>query len=179
MTATSSSTTPTTRPRTATWASAYGRATAKSVEIYREFERLVIHTRATHSGQRQTLLVHLPPEKVEGLTLTPSACLERAHAIGLKTGEAVRQLLDERPVDRLRSVHRLLARAEKDDPARLERACARALAFGEVSIRTIENILRTGVADQADGAAVPAEAVGDWPRFAREAADLVPEHLRS
>jgi transposase len=51
------------------------RATAQSVEIYREFERLVIHTRARQPGQRQTLLVHLPPVMVYGLTLTPSACL--------------------------------------------------------------------------------------------------------
>lgn len=153
------------------------RATAQSVEIYREFERLVIHTRATRPGQRQTLLVHLPPEKVAGLTLTPSACLDRAHAIGPQTGEAVQQLLAERPVDRLRSVHRLLARAEKDAPARLERACARAIAFGDVSVRTIENILRTGVADRVNGEAP--QPAPDWPRFAREAADLVPDHLRS
>ncbi len=152
------------------------RATAKSVEIYREFERLVIHTRASRPGDRATLLVHLPPEKVDGLTLTPSACLERAHAIGPKTGEVVTQLLAERPVDRLRSVHRLLAHAQKDKPARLERACARALAFGEVSVRTIENMLKTGIADQASAEAP--QPAPDWPRFAREADDLVPAHLR-
>lgn len=154
------------------------RATAKSVEIYREFERLVIHTRAAHPGERMTLLTHLPPEKVAGLTLTPSACLDQAHAIGPATGEVVVQLLNERPVDRLRAVHRLLARAEKDDPARLERACARALAFGDVSVRTIGNMLKTGIADQAGLEA--AEPAPDWPRprYAREAGDLVPAHLK-
>jgi transposase len=152
------------------------RATARSVEIHREFERLVIHSRAARPGERVTLLTHLPPEKVVGLTLTPSACLERAHAIGPATGEVVMQLLAERPVDRLRAVHRLLARAEKDDPARLERACARALAFGEVSLRTIENMLKTGIADQACAGAP--EPVPGWPRYAREATDLVPAHLK-
>jgi hypothetical protein len=152
------------------------RATAHSVEIHREFERLVIHSRAVRPGERVTLLAHLPPEKVAGLTLTPSGCLERAHAVGLATGEVVAQLLAERPVDRLRGVHRLLARAEKDNPARLERACARALAFGEVSVRTLENMLKSGVADQA--AAESPEPAPDWPRFAREAADLVPAHLK-
>jgi transposase len=152
------------------------RATARSVEIHREFERLVIHSRATRPGERVTLLTHLPPEKVVGLTLTPSACLERAHAIGPATGEVVMQLLAERPVDRLRAVHRLLARAEKDDPARLERACARALAFGEVSLRTIANMLKTGIADQACAGAP--EPVPGWPRYAREATDLVPAHLK-
>jgi transposase len=152
------------------------RATARAVEIHREFERLVIHSRATQPGERVTLLAHLPPEKVAGLTLTPSGCLERAHAIGPATGEVVAQLLAERPVDRLRAVHRLLARAEKDDPARLERACARALAFGEVSVRTLENMLKSGVADQA--AAETAQPAPDWPRFAREAGELVPAHLK-
>jgi transposase len=161
------------------------RATAKVVEIHREFERLVIHTRAARPGERQTLLTHLPPEKVAGLTLTPSACLDRAHAIGSATGEVVLQLLNERPVDRLRAVHRLLARAEKDNLARLptgglrlERACARALAFGEVSVRTIENMLKTGIADQTAGEAP--EPAPDWPqpRYAREAGDLVPAHLK-
>lgn len=154
------------------------RATAKSVEIYREFERLVIHTRAAHPGERMTLLTHLPPEKVQGLTLTPSACLDRAHAIGPATGEVIVQLLNERPVDRLRAVHRLLARAEKDDPARLERACARALAYADVSVRTIENMLKTGIADLA--ASEAAEPAPDWPRprYAREADDLVPAHLK-
>jgi transposase len=154
------------------------RATAKSVEIHREFERLVIHTRAARPGERQTLLTHLPPEKVAGLTLTPSACLDRAHAIGPSTGEVVVHLLNERPVDRLRAVHRLLARAEKDDPTRLERACARALAFGDVSVRTIENMLRTGIADQT--ASEAPEPAPDWPRprYAREAGDLVPAHLK-
>jgi transposase len=155
------------------------RATAKSVEIHREFERLVIHSRAGQPGERVTLLAHLPPEKVAGLTLTPGVCLERAQAIGPAAGEVIGQLLAERPVDRLRAVHRLLARAQKGNPARLERACARALAFGEVSIRTIENMLKTGIADRAV-LEMPEPAV-DWPqpRYARQTHDLVPAHLRN
>jgi transposase len=153
------------------------RGTAKTVQICREFEVIATHSRATQPGQRQTVLAHLPPEKVVGLTLTPQACLERAAQIGPRTAEAVAHLLAERPIDRLRAVHRLLGRSEKGDPARLERACDRALTFGDVSIRTIENILKTGVADQPlpDTTAEPAPG---WPRFAREAEDLVPAHLR-
>ena len=153
------------------------RGTAQSIEIHCDFERLVIHTRAARPGERLTLLAHLPPEKVAGLTLTPIACLERATQVGPQTAEVIAQLLAERPMDRLRGAHRLLHWAEKNDPARLERACARALAFSEVSVRTIENILKTGIADQA--ALEPAEPAPDWPRFAREAGDLVPEHMRS
>lgn len=153
------------------------RGTAKTVQLYREFELIATHARATHPGQRQTVLAHLPPEKVAGLTLTPQACQERAAQIGPRTAEAVAQLLAERPVDRLRAVHRLLARAEKDDPARLERACDRALTFGDVTVRTLENILKTGVADQPLNRQTSEPALG-WPRFARDTEDLVPAPLR-
>ena len=153
------------------------RGTAQTVEIFREFERIASHSRAGQPGQRQTLLAHLPPEKVAGLILTPQACQERAALVGAATTEVVAQLLAERPVDRLRAVHRLLHWADKERPVRLERACARALEYQDVSVRTIENILKTGVADQAAGTA--AELAPEWPRFAREAGDLVPEPLRS
>ena len=52
------------------------RATAKSVEIHREFERLVIHSRAARPGERVTLLAHLPPE-----SLTPELVSETVCAI--------------------------------------------------------------------------------------------------
>jgi hypothetical protein len=118
----------------------------------------------------------LPPEKVAGLTLTPEACQARANQVGPQTAEVIARLLAERPVDRLRAVHRLLRWVDQHEPARLERACARALAFGDVTVRTLENILKTGIAELPAGA--PAEAAPDWPRFARDQADLIPAHLR-
>ena len=149
------------------------RGTARSVEIHADFERVAIHTRAHQPGQRQTVLAHLPPTKVAGVTLTPLACLDRAAQVGPHTLEAVAQLLAERPVDRLRAVHRLLKQAEKDGPERLERACARALEFDDVSVRTIQTILKTGVADTQ-----AAEPASGWPTFARPAEELLPASLR-
>jgi len=152
------------------------RGTAQIVQIYRDFELIATHSRAAQPGQRQTELAHLPPEKVAGLTLTPQACQERAVRLGPKTAEAVAHLLTERPVDRLRAVHHLLSQAEKNDPARLERACARAVAFGEISVRTLRNMLKTGIADGPD-ARVSAEPAPGWPRYARDAKDLLPVSL--
>lgn len=152
------------------------RGTARTVEIHRDFERIATHSRATQPGQRLTLLDHLPPEKVAGLTLTPEACQARANQVGPQTAEVIARLLAERPVDRLRAVHRLLRWADQHEPARLERACARALAFGDVTVRTLENILKTGIAELPAGAL--AETAPDWPRFARDQADLIPAHLR-
>jgi transposase len=145
------------------------RATAKSVEIYADFERLVIHTRVP-AGERQTLLAHLPPTKVAGLTLTPMACLERADRLGPHTAEVVAQLLAERPVDRLRAVHRLLAQAEQHDGGkRLEWACGRALELEDVSVRTLHALLKADVVPPPSPSTPPPP-----PRFARSAAELVP-----
>lgn len=152
------------------------RGTAKTVQIYRDLELIATHSRAVQPDQRQTELVHLPPEKVAGLTLTPQACQERAARLGPKTAEAVAHLLAERPVDRLRAVHHLLSQAEKSDAARLERACARAVAFGEISVRTIRNMLKNGIADGPTDHAPAKPALG-WPRFARDAQELLPVSL--
>jgi transposase len=145
------------------------RGTLHTVQIYREFELIATHSRAPHAGQRTTVLAHLPPEKVAGLTLTPQTCQEHAAQVGPHTAQAVAVLLAERPLDRLRAVHRLLTR---EDPARLERACARAHAYGEVTLRGLTNMLKTGIADQPE--APLSEPAPDWPRFARPAADLLP-----
>ena len=53
-------------------------------------------------------------------------------------------LLESRPEDRLRSAGRVLALADRFSAGRLERACARALYFGEADYWTIRNILQTG-----------------------------------
>ena len=153
------------------------RGTAKSVEIQANFERVALHSRVP-AGQRQTVLAHLPPHKVAGLTLTPIACVERAAQIGPHTYDAVQRLLAERPIDRLRAVHRLLLLAEGDQAERLERACARAIAFDDVSLRTIRTLFTSGLeADPTSGAALEnaeGEALLAWPTFARRAAELVP-----
>jgi hypothetical protein len=104
---------------------------------------IATHSRAAQPGQRQTELIHLPPEKVAGLTLTPQACQERAARIGPNTAAAIAALL----VDRLRAARQLLTHAETREADRLECACARALAFGDVSVRTLRNMLKNGVAD--------------------------------
>jgi transposase len=153
------------------------RGTAKSVEIQANFERVALHSRVL-AGQRQTVLAHLPPHKVAGLTLTPIACVERAAQIGPHTYDAVQRLLAERPLDRLRAVHRLLHLAEGDQAERLERACGRAIAFDDVSLRTIRTIFTSGLeAAPTSGAALEnaeGEALLAWPTFARRAVELVP-----
>lgn len=109
------------------------RAGARTVELYTAAHELVAtHDRATAPGQRQTTLAHLPPEKVPGLVLTREDCRAQAQAIGPATATVVARLLDHRPEDRLRPAGRLVRLATPFSAARLEQACARALAYGSV-----------------------------------------------
>jgi|SRR5581483_2624389 len=118
------------------------RAGLREVRLFSEnFELLVTHRRAVRPGERLTKLDHFPPEQVTYLTATRASCQVRADAIGSATGQVVAELLDSRPVDKLRTAVRLLKLAETYPPARLEAACARGLAFGDVRLVTLKHIL--------------------------------------
>jgi len=58
---------------------------------------------------------------------------------------------------RLRAAQGVIGLADKHDPGRLESACARALAAGDPSYRTVKGILAAG----AERDALPAAACGD------------------
>ena len=53
----------------------------------------------------------------------------------------VETLLNDRPLDRLRSVQAILRLEETVGPQRLEAACARAIHFGDIRYRRIKEIL--------------------------------------
>ncbi len=146
------------------------RGDAKTVRIYAEYLLIATHPRATTPGQRQTNLAHLPPEKVDALTLTPERCRAQAAQIGLATRQVVDQLLAERPLDRLRSVRKLLGLAETFTPLRLERACVRALRFETASYGSIKQILQNNLEGEEAPFTIP---LSQWPQFARTAQELV------
>jgi len=127
------------------------RGGARTVELFTADHQLVAtHSQARGPGDRQTHLAHLPPEKVPGLVLTREGCQAQADAIGPATATLVQELLDHRPVDRLRVAGRLLRLAQTHSPERLERACTRARHFGEPDYATIKRILQ----DRLDAVAI-------------------------
>lgn len=129
------------------------RAGLREIRLFsKEFELLTTHSRATHAGQRVTHLDHLPPEKVRGLVATRETCHVQAEAIGPATSQVVTELLDSRPVDKFRTALRVLQLAETYTPLRLEAACVRGLAFGDVQFVTLKRIL----ADRLDELVLPA-----------------------
>lgn len=118
------------------------RAGLREIRLFSDgFELIATHSRAAHPGQRLTHPDHLPREKQWGLTASRASCQTQAEGIGAATAQVIQELLASRPVDRLRTALRVLHLAETYTPARLEAACARGLAFGDVSLATLKRIL--------------------------------------
>jgi len=142
------------------------------VELYDQTTLVSTHPRASTPGQWHTRLEDYPEEKAAYLRHTPQVCRQRAAQIGPATFQTVDGLLNERPLDRLRSVQGLLRLEESVGPRRLERACARALSFGQATYRRVKEILNAaldqeplpGAAPLADGRCCE-EAVPAAERF--------------
>ncbi len=115
------------------------------VELYHAQELVATHVRSTKPGQWHTRLEDYPPDKAAYLQRTPDRCRALAAQVGLATRQVVEQLLDERPLDRLRAVQAILRLQESVGPRRLEAACARALYFGDISYRRIKAILNAAL----------------------------------
>jgi len=115
------------------------------VQIYDGVELLVTYERATRKGQRLTRDEFYPPERSLYLTRPREQCSYLASLVGPRCRELVDGLLSERPLDKLRSVHGVLRLGEKYGSARLERACARAIHYGDPSYVRVKKILEAGL----------------------------------
>jgi len=152
------------------------RVTPERLVVYREHERVASHPRAKRRGQWSTHPDHYPAEKLQGLLPAPVEVQARARTIGRHTGELVERLLGERPLDRLRGAQGVLHLARRYGAKRLEAACRRALAFGEVRYTTVKTILKEGLDLErlsSDEEALPQPKTAI---FARPIADLIPIH---
>ena len=128
---------------------------------------MATHQRAEKPGLRITELNHLPSHALlAGLTREQSQ--ERARAIGPATTEVVARLLRHRPENRFRSVIRLLRLADRWGDKRLERACARALSYEEVSYTSIKRILAQNLDAELHPEAFPSPPASIFVRTADE-----------
>jgi transposase len=122
------------------------RAGMREIRLFSsDFQLVATHGRATQAGERMTQLDHLPPDKVRGATFTRELCLAEAQDTGPATTQVISELLESRPVDKLRTALRVLKLGDTYTPARLEAACARGLAFGDASVVTLKRILAEGL----------------------------------
>jgi len=121
------------------------------VQIYDGIELLVTHERATRKGQRMRRDEFYPPDKSLYVTRSREQCIHHASMVGPNCRELVEGLLSERPLDRLRSIHGLLGLGEKHGDDRLERACARAIYYGDPSYVRVKRILEAGLDSEEIG----------------------------
>lgn len=104
------------------------RSTATMVQFFATGELVKTHPRK--GSGKQTDFADYPPEKIAFHMRTPAWCRTKAAGIGPNTAAVIADLLAENALYRLRAAQGVLGLADKHDPARLESACAKALAVG-------------------------------------------------
>jgi len=146
----------------------HARATATTVQIIADGK--VVATHALAEKGRRTNFDHYPPEKIAFHMRTPTWCRRTAAQVGPACVQVMTGLLIDNALFRLRAAQGVLGLREKYTPARLEAACARALAVGDPSYRTIKGILVAGT--ETTSSPTTADNVADVPAFLRGPQDL-------
>ncbi|WP_327731301.1 hypothetical protein OG250_42290 [Streptomyces sp. NBC_00487] len=118
------------------------RSTSTMVQVFHDGSLVKTHT-ALDQGKR-TDKSDYPPEKIAFQMRTPVWCRSQASEIGDACREVVDQLLEDNVLYRLRAAQGVLGLRKKYGETRLEAACARAIAVGDPSYRTIKGILIAG-----------------------------------
>jgi transposase len=123
------------------------RLTATAVEIFQRGQRVAVHRRSARRGGFTTVAAHMPKSHQAHAEWTPSRFQRWAATIGPQTAALVTAILEARPHPEqgYRSCLGILRLAKRYDPARLEAACARALAAGARSYRHVDAILKRGL----------------------------------
>jgi len=128
------------------------RVTATMVQFFIGGKLVKSHPRKARG--KQTDFSDYPPEKIAFHMRTPAWCRRQAAAIGPSCEYLIGELLTDNALYRLRAAQGVIGLADKHDPGRLEAACAKAVAAGDPSYRTVRGILAAGAErDQLPAAA--------------------------
>lgn len=151
------------------------RLSETTVRLYHEHEMRAVHPHLTHPGQRSTLDEHLPPEHVAFKMRTPVWCQKEADRIGPYVARFIERQFENGVIDNLRSAQGVLALKKTYGAVRLDAACRRALAFENLTYRTVNTILKQGLDQVADPEGAFDELAGAYTgtgRFGRSTRDL-------
>jgi transposase len=128
------------------------RITGSMVQFFIGGELVKSHPRKVRG--KQTDFADYPPEKIAFHMRTPAWCRRKAAGIGPACEQLIGELLADNALYRLRAAQGVIGLADKHDPGRLEAACAKAIAAGDPSYRTVRGILAAGAErDQLPAAA--------------------------
>lgn len=118
------------------------RAAGDVVQIFHH--DTVVATHVLHLSGRSTNFEHYPPHKIAHTLRTVTWCRTQAEQIGPATVAIVAELSAVNAIHRLRAIQGIIGLRERYGDARLDAACARALAVGDPRYRTVKGILAAG-----------------------------------
>lgn len=123
------------------------RLTATTVEILHRGRRVAAHVRSSVRGRFTTDPTHRPKAHQRHVEWTPSRVIAWGTSLGPTIGQLVQQLLASfpHPEQGYRACLGLFSLGKRYGPARLEAACARALAAGTPRYRSVKSILVAGL----------------------------------
>jgi transposase len=123
------------------------RVTATTVELFFNHRRIATHARSYRRAKHTTIAAHMPSAHQKHLEWTPSRIVHWAGTIGPSTAKLAGAILAERPHPEhgYRSCLGILRLGKRYGEARLEAACARAVAVGARSYRQVDAILKNGL----------------------------------
>ena len=120
----------------------------RTVEFYVGAELIKTHPRVERG--RHTDWGDYPPEKVAFFMRTPTWCRKRAAELGGNVAAVIDELLEGGALHHLRAAQGVIGLADKHGVERLDAACARAVAVGDPSYRTVKGILVAGTERDGD-----------------------------
>ncbi len=120
----------------------HARTAGDVVQVFSDGNVVATHVRRL-SG-RATDFAHYPPEKVAFAMKTPIWCRKTAAEVGPACEAVITEFMADNAIHHLRSAQGVLGLRDKHGIERLDAACARALAVGDPSYRTIKGILVAG-----------------------------------
>jgi transposase len=123
------------------------RLTTGSVECFFKGKRVAVHPRNPRRGTHSTIPEHMPASHRAHAEWSPGRMLNWAQTIGPSTCRLVRHQLESRPHPEqgYRACLGVMRLARQYGPARLEAACARAVALGAPRYRSLASILKLGL----------------------------------
>ena len=124
---------------------AWVRATASTVVVYVDDERVATHDRRG-KGLRSTLDAHLPDVRRDLRHRDEGWWLEEADAIGAEVGALMREVLEsDRELSLLSTVQAMVLHLRDFPTQRARRACLRASRFGNYSFPGLRDLLVKGL----------------------------------
>jgi hypothetical protein len=105
---------------------------------------VAVATHVLHLTGRSTNFEHYPPHKIAHTLRSVTWCRTQAEQIGPGVVAVVAELSAVNAIHRLRAIQGIIRLGEKYGDDRLDTACARALAVGDPTYRTVKGILVAG-----------------------------------